>query len=77
MDLCERSDSPYRHPWELPRTEILLKELKKIKAYGKVLDIGCGDGYFDKKMLEMFPEITEMWVIDIYAEKSIHNGKEH
>lgn len=77
MDLCERSDSPYRHPWELSRTEILLKELKKIKVHGKVLDIGCGDGYFDKMMLKTFPEITEMWGIDIYAEKSSHNGVEH
>ena len=53
MDLSERSDSPYRHPWELSRTEIILGELKKLKIHGKILDIGCGDRYFDKKLLDM------------------------
>ena len=69
MDLSERTNSVYRHPWELSRTEIILKELKRLKIHGKVLDIGCGDGYFDSEMLKMFPEITEFWGIDIYADE--------
>lgn len=74
MDLSEKTDLPYRHPWELARTEMILNELKKIEIHGKVLDIGCGDGYFDEKMLETFPEITEFWGIDIYAKENICKG---
>lgn len=77
MDLSERSDSQYRHPWELSRTEILLKELNKLKIHGKVLDVGCGDAYFDKRLIQTFPQITQMWGIDIHAEQDIHKGKEH
>lgn len=77
MDLSERSDSPYRHPWELSRTEIILGELKKLKIHGKILDIGCGDRYFDKKLLEKASAITELWGIDINAEEDFHKGKEH
>lgn len=77
MDLSERSDSKYRHPWELSRTEILMNELKKLNIHGKVLDIGCGDAYFDKRLIDTFPDITQIWGIDTYAEQSMHNGKEH
>lgn len=27
MDLSEKTDLPYRHPWELARTEMILNEL--------------------------------------------------
>lgn len=77
VDLSERSGSKYRHPWELSRTEILLKELNKLEIHGKVLDIGCGDAYFDKRLIHTFPEIEQIWGIDIHAEKNIHKGKEH
>lgn len=77
MDLSERSDSKYRHPWELSRTEILLNELKKLNIHGKVLDIGCGDAYFDKRLIHTFPDITQLWGIDTYAKQSIHHRKEH
>ena len=77
MDLSEKSDSLYRHPWELSRTGILLKKLKKLGIHGKVLDIGCGDAYFDQRMIKEFPQITELWGVDIYADKDIHRGKEH
>lgn len=72
MDLSEKSELIYRHPWELSRAEILLKELKKIKIHGAVLDVGYGDGYFDERMLKMFPEITEFWGVDIYAKEKIY-----
>ncbi len=77
MDLSERSGSIYRHPWELSRTGIILRELKKLRIHGRVLDVGCGDAYFDKKLVNEFPEITELWGIDIHAEENVHNGKEH
>lgn len=77
MDLSEKSESQNRHPWEVSRMEMLLRELKDLKVYGKVLDIGCGDRYFDRKMLSKFPEITEIWGIDIYSKRNIHKGKEN
>ncbi len=77
MDLSETNQTAYRHPWELSRTEILLKELEKLNIRGEVLDIGCGDGYFDKEIIKKFPLITNIWGVDIYAERCVHQGKEH
>lgn len=79
MDLSERNDKgkEYRHPWELSRKDVLLKELEKLNIRGEVLDIGCGDGYFDKEIVKKFPEVTNIWGVDIYAERCVHQGKEH
>lgn len=75
MDLSEKSDSIFRHPWELSRTHLIINELDKMKISGHVLDIGCGDAYFDHRLLEVFPQIRELWGIDIYAKEDIHSGK--
>lgn len=77
MDLSERSDSIYRHPWELSRTDVLLGELDKLQISGEVLDIGCGDGFFDKELLKRFSSVTNVWGIDIYADSCVHAGKWH
>ena len=77
MDLSENKNAKYRHPWELSRTDMILDELERLGVKGEVLDIGCGDGYFDKKLLRRFPSITNIWGVDIHAEKSVHKGKEH
>lgn len=36
MDLSERSDPKYRHPWELSRTGVLINELRKLKIHGRI-----------------------------------------
>lgn len=75
LDLSEKTESSFRHPWELSRTEIILRELKKLNISGNVLDIGCGDAYFDDMLLKRFPRIKELWGVDICAKKDIRNGK--
>lgn len=77
MDLSETNQMAYRHPWELSRTDVLLKELEKLNIRGEVLDIGCGDGYFDKEIIKKFPLITNIWGVDVYAKRCVHQGREH
>ena len=57
MDLIEVSNNQNRHPWELSRTQCIIKELKALGVHGKILDIGCGDGYFDREMVKCFSDI--------------------
>lgn len=82
MDLCENKKAVYRHPWELSRTDIILKNLydlneSTLKLYhGRVLDIGCGDSYFDEKLIEQF-DVEELYGIDINLEQPFDNGKSH
>ena len=76
MDLIEVSNNQNRHPLELSRTKCILKELKAMGLHGKVLDIGCGDGYFDRRMLREFPDI-EVYGVDIYLEEESEEGKLH
>ncbi len=77
MDLSERTDNINRHPWELSRTDCLIKKLFKLNIKGRVLDIGCGDAYFDRKLLETFPDITELYGVDIYLDKEVHEKRGH
>lgn len=76
MDLIEVSDNQNRHPWELSRTAMVLKQLQKLNIHGKVLDIGCGDSYFDRRLLKEHPDI-EVYGVDIYLEKELHEGNLH
>ena len=50
MDLIEKNDNENRHPWELSRIESLVKEIDKYHTRGNVLDIGCGDSFFDYQL---------------------------
>ena len=52
MDLIENRDNiTNRHPWELSRFDCLSKEIKKYHNKGTILDIGCGDSFFDKNLI--------------------------
>lgn len=51
MDLVEyRPTTECRHPWELSRTESILKILNKNPADYQYADIGAGDLFFTKKL---------------------------
>ncbi len=52
MDLREKTKNPYRHPWELSRSHNILKLLPKNSGFAYA-DIGSGDGYFCRKLMEM------------------------
>ena len=43
---------------------------------GKVLDIGCGDSYFDRQLANLFKDIT-IYGVDIYLKKEIHEERVH
>ncbi len=77
MDLTEVSDIKGRHPWEISRAECIIKEIQKLGLRKSVLDIGCGDGYFDKRLLEKFPKIDSLYGLDIYLENPYDEGKGH
>ena len=71
MDLIEQKENINRHPWELSRTDSLIKEIKKYHKGGTILDIGCGDSYFDYQLLKTDIDITKLYGIDIYLKKKI------
>ncbi len=76
MDLIElpKYDSK-RHPWELSRADSLISELKKYHYKGgNVLDIGCGDLYFDKRLTQELTGISELWGVDINATTDSNEG---
>lgn len=75
MDLIEVSENQNRHPWELSRIDCIFKEVKKLGDFNTVLDIGCGDGYFDERLLEEFDNIKSLYGVDIYLEKPYSSGK--
>ncbi len=77
MDLSEKTENTNRHPWELSRTDCLIKTLKQLKLHGRVLDVGCGDAYFDNMLLDIFPDITELYGVDTFLEEEKHSGKGH
>lgn len=54
MDLSEVGNNQNRHPWELSRDRGILRVLEKMPMEGNVLDIGCGDSYFDRKFAVRF-----------------------
>ena len=76
MDLIECKDKIInRHPWELSRTECLIKEIKKYHIGNSIIDIGCGDSYFDYRLMEQVDNINKFYGIDIYADEEIKDGK--
>lgn len=75
MDLIEKKDNINRHPWELSRTDSLIKEIKKYHNNGSILDIGCGDSYFDYRLLDTDTDITKLYGIDIYLKKDIKKDR--
>jgi len=76
MDLIEyKNTNINRHPWELSRVECLIKEVKKYHNGKNILDIGCGDSYFDYRLMEEITDINKFYGIDIYAKDEIKDGK--
>ncbi len=72
MDLIEKKDGVInRHPWELSRLDSLIKEIRKYHNKGLILDIGCGDSFFDKNLLESDINISKLYGVDIYLKKKI------
>ena len=61
MDINEISDEPiHRHPWELSRTDCVLREILRLtKGSCRVLiDLGAGDQFFDDAFLSAQPDCT-------------------
>lgn len=77
MDLIENKNNIdiNRHPWELSRVSCLIKEVIKYHNGKNILDIGCGDCYFDYELMKEDIEIDKFYGIDIYAQEEIKNGK--
>ena len=76
MDLREVSGNRNRHPWELSRTDSILRILDRLHIGGAVLDIGCGDSYFDAKLVERFPDIV-VYGVDINLTEELHEDRLH
>ena len=82
MDLKEKTQNENRHPWELSRTKNLLHIIKKClldKNNVKIADIGAGDMYFDKQLVEKLKDenITPIiFAIDKEYSKQISHEKE-
>lgn len=76
MDLIEVTENNNRHPWELSRTKCILKELTKLNIKGNVLDIGCGDSYFDFQLLKQNPNLN-IYGVDINLEKEFDENNIH
>ena len=76
MDLIEVSSNQNRHPWELSRTRSILRILKQLQIKGRILDIGCGDSFFDRNLAERFPD-AEVYGVDIYLKAEWHEDRVH
>ena len=69
MDLVEaKALIPSRHPWELARAAFFNRLIRGVVGRGgpvRVLDIGCGDGWFSRQLLRRLPESSELVGWDI------------
>ena len=74
MDLIEVSNNHNRHPWELSRTHCVIKILRKYDISGCVLDIGCGDSYFDEQLVDQFDNVV-VHGVDINLNHSFQSGR--
>jgi 2-polyprenyl-3-methyl-5-hydroxy-6-metoxy-1,4-benzoquinol methylase len=76
MDLIEcKNIEINRHPWELSRVESLIKEIKHYHVGKNILDIGCGDSYFDYRLMNEIKDIDKFYGIDIFVQDEINDGK--
>lgn len=59
MDLRERPPGTFtRHPWEVARASFFVDRLRSHPRWGairSVLDLGAGDGYFARRLLDAMP----------------------
>ena len=75
MDLIEQRGNAFRHPWELSRTACILKQLHKLNIHGNILDIGCGDSYFDRRLLEVENEVEAVYGVDINLNEELFEDR--
>jgi SAM-dependent methyltransferase len=52
MDLKEKTSNINRHPWELSRSQCILKLIRK-QQWKRFADIGAGDMFFTRQLLDM------------------------
>ncbi|GAB6393338.1 MAG: class I SAM-dependent methyltransferase [Treponematales bacterium] len=50
MDLREKTENQFRHPWELSRADCIFRLLKKDRSVKCFADIGAGDRFFTLKL---------------------------
>ncbi len=77
MDLIETNNGGIRHPWELSRFHCLSNEIKTYHKEGSILDIGCGDSFFDRELLKTTININEMYGVDIFLENDFDENNYH
>ncbi|WP_312094100.1 class I SAM-dependent methyltransferase [Aminipila sp.] len=77
MDLSEVTYNKKRHPWELSRCDCLTKLFKEDVTGKTVLDIGCGDFYFDDMLIDCIEGTLELTGIDTYLDEERHLDKGH
>jgi SAM-dependent methyltransferase len=67
MDLSEVSAGGRRHPWEVARARFFRRALSDAGALAApraVLDVGAGDGYVARALLEALPAGSEVVCVD-------------
>jgi SAM-dependent methyltransferase len=77
VDLIERSDlSARRHPWEVARAGFFLRLLTRWGVAGptRILDVGAGDAWFARQLVEILPGGAEVICWDVnYAADDLRN----
>ena len=53
----------------------MLEEIKKYCNCNTILDIGCGDSYFDYQLMNKVNSINKFYGIDIFTKEEIKDGK--
>jgi SAM-dependent methyltransferase len=62
MDLKEKTSNINRHPWELSRSRCILSLIRK-RPWKRFADIGAGDMFFTRQLLDMDSR-TEVYAVD-------------
>jgi SAM-dependent methyltransferase len=69
MDLKEVPSAPFaRHPWEIARARFFLRVLRDagvLTTSRACLDVGAGDGYLARSVMEALPPSSHMTCLDI------------
>jgi SAM-dependent methyltransferase len=77
VDLIERGDpSARRHPWEVARAGFFLRLLTRWGAAGsRILDVGAGDAWFARQLVEILPRGAELICWDVnYTADDLSDG---